>query len=196
LIENVNAEGVEAIRDNDDNNDDNENVEMLFNSPINEESTESIKELNCNKASAWDLVPQHFKYGVNVSLPYIRKYFNRLFTNAEFPSRWAKSIILPVYKKGDKSNAGNYRGISLLKVFSKIYICVLTKRVTFFTDAYWQKNECQAGFRSGYSTIDNAFILYSIVCKYMVLKGRYRYVAFVDFQKAFDSVDITFCMKS
>jgi len=82
---------VESIRDYDDNHHDNEDIEMLFNSPITyNEITESVKVLNCNKASAGELIPRHFKYEVTVLLLYICKYFNRLFTYAEFPSSWAK----------------------------------------------------------------------------------------------------------
>ena len=49
--------------------------------------------------------------------------------------------------------------------------------------------ESQAGFRAGYSTIDNAFILQTIISKHLCEKGRKLYVAFVDFKKAFDSVN-------
>ena len=49
-------------------------------------------------------------------------------------------------------------------------------------------SEEQAGFRRGYSTIDNAFILNSIVQKYLD-KRRKVCVSLIDFRKAFDSVD-------
>ena len=49
-------------------------------------------------------------------------------------------------------------------------------------------SECQAGFREGYSTVDNAFILNAFVDKYLSKKGNKLYVAFVDFKKAFDSI--------
>jgi hypothetical protein len=48
--------------------------------------------------------------------------------------------------------------------------------------------EEQAGFRANYSTIDHIFTLYSIVQKYLLNKTK-LYVAFVDFRKAFDSVN-------
>ena len=49
-------------------------------------------------------------------------------------------------------------------------------------------SECQAGFREGYSTVDNAFTLNAFVDKYLSKNGNKLYVAFVDFKKAFDSV--------
>ena len=54
---------------------------------------------------------------------------------------------------------------------------------------YEKITESQAGFREGYSTIDNVFILYAVISRYFNTKGKYLYVAFVDFQKAFDSVN-------
>ena len=97
--------------------------------------------------------------------------------------------VIPIYKKGDTRCPGNYRGIALLDVFSKLYISILTTRLTFYCEAYTKLSESQAGFRAGYSTIDNAFVLYSIISKYLGMKKRFIYVAFVDFQKAFDSID-------
>jgi len=75
---------------------------------------------------------------------------------------------------------------------------IITKRLTFHTQAYNKICECQGGFREGYSTLDNGFILKSINNKYLSMKGKSIYVAFVDFHKAFDSVDtyvVVFCMK-
>ena len=46
----------------------------------------------------------------------------------------------------------------------------------------------QAGFRAGYSTVDHIFTLYAIVQNFL-LKNRKLYIAFVDFKKAFDSMN-------
>ena len=46
----------------------------------------------------------------------------------------------------------------------------------------------QAGFRAGYSTVDHIFYLYAMVQKYL-LKHTKLHVTFVDFKKAFDSVN-------
>ena len=49
--------------------------------------------------------------------------------------------------------------------------------------------ENQAGFREGYSTIDNAFILQSVITKILSERKRKIYIAFVDFKQAFDTVN-------
>jgi len=57
-------------------------------------------------------------------LPFLRKLFNILFRNGEFPTQWATSVIKPIFKKGDSENPSNYRGIALIDVLSKLYIYI------------------------------------------------------------------------
>ena len=72
--------------------------------------------------------------------------FNDVFNKGIFPQAWSKSIIVPIYKKGDKNNPDNYRGVALTSVVSKIYTHILNKRLSI-----WTKNENnieqQAGFQ-------------------------------------------------
>ena len=49
--------------------------------------------------------------------------------------------------------------------------------------------EEQAGFRSGYSTTDHIFTLLSVIPKSMSQRKGKVYVAFIDYQKAFDEVN-------
>ena len=55
--------------------------------------------------------------------------------------------------------------------------------------------EEQAGFRSGYSTIDHIFTLHTLVDLYLYKKER-LYCAFIDYKKAFDFVDRTLLWQS
>ena len=161
---------------------------------VNAEITEqdiktSILSLKVGKAAGSDgLISEMFKNSIDLIMPYLLKLFNAMFTTGVFPVMWTKSIIVPLHKKGDYNNADNYRGISLTSVFSKIFIGILNTRLKAWSDRNNIITEEQAGFRKGYSTIDNAFILHSIIQKYLT-KKRKLYVAFIDFRKAFDSVD-------
>ena len=69
-----------------------------------------------------------------------------------------------------------------------MFTSIINKRLVFWADSLDKINEEQAGFREGYSTIDNIFILQSLINKYLSIKGGKFYVLFVDFAKAFDSV--------
>ena len=69
-----------------------------------------------------------------------------------------------------------------------MYTHILNRRLT-----EWAGNEekiisQQAGFRAGYSTIDHSFTLYALVQRYLQ-KNTKMYLAFVDFKKAFDTVN-------
>ena len=187
-IQNENDSETESVHEGNDSQED--AMHSLLNCEITDnEVMEAVKHLNINKAASGKLVARHIKFGITALLPYIRILFNRLYTFGEFPKSWAKFVIVPLHKKGDLANPNNYRGISLLETLSKIYIHILNKRLTFFVEAYEKLSEAQSGFRSGYRTTDNAFVLLAIISKYMNLKKRSLYVAFIDFEKAFDSVE-------
>jgi hypothetical protein len=44
----------------------------------------------------------------------IHKLINSVWNKEELPDQWKESIVVPIYKKGDKTGCNNYRGISLL----------------------------------------------------------------------------------
>jgi hypothetical protein len=51
-----------------------------------------------------------------------------LWIKKELPEEWRESIIVPIYKKGDKTDCNNYRGISLLPTTYKIFSNILLSR--------------------------------------------------------------------
>ena len=91
-------------------------------------------------------------------------------------------------KKGNKRAMDNYRSITLLSVFGKLFTRVLNNRLTFWAESYGILIEEQGGFREKRSTIDNIFVLHSLI-NLVTEKGGKVYTAFVDFRKAFDYVN-------
>jgi hypothetical protein len=65
---------------------------------------------------------------------------------------------------------------------------VLIKRLTLFLDENGIFGEEQAGFRKTFSTRDHLFVLRNVIDLYLS-KGRRLYCAFIDYRKAFDSID-------
>ena len=116
--------------------------------------------------------------------------FNLILHTGVIPEIWTESIIKPIiYKqKGDRNNLDNYRGISLISCFSKLFTSVLNNRLEKFIEVNQIIGEEQAGFRHGYSTLGNIYILKTIIDFYLSKKKR-LFVAFVDFRKAYDNLN-------
>ena len=60
---------------------------------------------------------------------FLTQLFNKLYNASLFPAVWSKSVIVPIFKKGDDDNPDNYRGISLLSIVSKVFTAILNKRL-------------------------------------------------------------------
>ena len=83
-------------------------------------------------------------------------------------------IIQPIYKKkGSVNDPDNYRGITLLSCTSKLFTALVNNRLSTFLEASpsGTLNEDQAGFRSGYSTLDHIFTLHSLIELYLTKKA-------------------------
>jgi hypothetical protein len=76
---------------------------------------------------------------------------------------------------------------SIISCFGKLFTSVLNDRLNKFSDQFHVILENQAGFRKGYSTNDNLFILH-ILIHIMKKKKKKLFCAFIDFAKAFDTV--------
>ena len=93
-------------------------------------------------------------------IPMILKLCNLILKPGIFSEKWTTGIIIPLYKKkGYEENPDNYRGITLLSCFSKLLKSVIYRRVSRYLEEYDLIGEEQAGFRSGYSTLDHIFLI-------------------------------------
>ena len=90
-------------------------------------------------------------------------------------------------KKGSRSEAENYRGITLLSSLGKLFTRVINNRLTDESEEYYVLIEAQAGFRVNMSTIDDVFVSHSLLT-HVLNQGNKSYCAFIDFTKAFDYV--------
>ena len=62
----------------------------------------------------------------------INKLINSIWNKEELPEEWKESITVPIYKKWDKTECSNYRGISLMPTMYKILSNILLPRLTSF----------------------------------------------------------------
>ena len=88
----------------------------------NDEILEAIKKLKTNKAHGEDcLLNEFFIEFKEYILPYLYDMFNIILNSGHFPDDWSKAVIIPVFKKGDRSNPSDYRGISLISCLCKLF---------------------------------------------------------------------------
>ena len=96
--------------------------------------------------------------------------------------------MIPVFKKGSKTETKNYRPISLLPLISKI----IEKVIQDQTKSYLDKNKIlytyQSGFRSNFSTDSCLAYLCDLITKGFD-SGVYTGMILIDLQKAFDTID-------
>ena len=116
------------------------------------------------------------------------KLFNLTLDSGHFPSSWVTGIIKPIYKnKGNKSDPQNFRPITLVTCFSKLFTSISNNRLNSYVTENDILKRNQAGFRKGFSTVENIFIMDSLI-SILNSCSRNVYCAFVDFKSAFDTV--------
>ena len=153
-----------------------------------DEIQKAIGQLNLRKSCGPDnIINEFFKYGTDNLVSYVCRLFNAVFSSGYFPSKWSEGYIVPLHKKGSINEVENYRGITLLSVFGKLFSRVLNNRLSAWAEDYHIYIEAQAGFRKEMGTIDNIFILHGLI-KHFINESKRLYVAFIDFTKAFDYV--------
>ena len=115
--------------------------------------------------------------------------FNKCLEIGISPLVWASSIIKPILKPGGNFiDPSCYRGISLKSCVTKLLCHIMNSRLCDYLESNQLLSEEQNGFRSGRGCADHIFSLHSIVqCRKTL--GKDTYAVFIDFRKAFDSVN-------
>uniref|UniRef100_A0A803TJP4 ribonuclease H n=1 Tax=Anolis carolinensis TaxID=28377 RepID=A0A803TJP4_ANOCA len=149
-----------------------------------------IASLKPKKAPGEDMLPPElFKENPEWWSPFLASLFTSINSSGQMPGGWKMSIIVPIYKKGGRNDPQNYRPISLLNITSKLYAQHLLQKLTEWLQERQIVHEEQAGFRNGYSTIDQCFTLNHIIRKYTKQNNSHVFAAFIDLSAAFDSIN-------
>ena len=104
------------------------------------------------------------------------------------PDSWNTLHILSLHKKGDKNCVDNYRGLSLMGVFAKLFALMINNKLTMHATANKLRANTQAGFRRNYRTDDNCVLLKSVIER-AKCRGEKLMLLFIDLKKAYDSID-------
>ena len=147
----------------------------------------AIKFIKKNKAPGVDERPPiTFKLFNNHPIQFMTFLFNKLLEEEVYPEAWCTGLIKPIHKKGSKKDLSNYRGITLLPIMGKLFTGILADRVSLWADLNGKLNEAQFEFRKNRTT-DAILILFTAIQAFK--KKKQLYTCFVDFAKAFDSIN-------
>ena len=144
----------------------------------------AIKLLKANKAAGIDEVPPGIlKLVTDEWILLITFIFNEIFSG-HYPPQWAIAKVFTIFKKGDKLNPENYRGISIIVALAKLYDSVLAARLNLW---YKPKKE-QAGSQKGRGCEEQILTVRLLIDIARKTKQP-LYIAFVDYKKAYDNVN-------
>lgn len=154
---------------------------------LQSEIQHAIKTLKKEKAAGPDKIPNEaIIHGKDELVEPITTLFNKILMEEITPIQWTLATIILIFKKGDIADLNNYRPISLLPAFYKLFMKVMLNRLSKTLDNSQPRE--QAGFRSGYSTTDHLHCITQIIEKCQEYQ-KPLFLAFIDFTKAFDSIE-------
>ena len=159
------------------------------NSHFNGELLRAVYNLKNNKACGIDEIPNEvLKSGrlCNVLL----SMFNECYMEGVIPSIWKQGIINPIPKASttDRRDPLNYRGITVTPACYKLFCRILNARLDKWEAENRILSDNQNGFRKGRNTIDHISSLTTLI-ETRKVKKKSTYAAFIDFRKAYDSVN-------
>ena len=149
---------------------------------------QELSQLNPNKACGPDLLtPLLLKKSAELICESLCKLFNQSMSMGSLPKDWTSANVVPVYKKGDRRIAANYRPISLTSIVVKVMERIMCKQLTAALQQSGRLSNTQFGFRTNRSTV--SLLLSAVHDWSFCLELRSSvHCMFLDFAKAFDSV--------
>ena len=144
--------------------------------------------LNPNKAKGPDnLPPRVLKECAPEIAPILTHIFNKSISSGVLPNDWRTANISPIFKKGERYKASNYRPVSLTSICSKLLEHIFVSNITNHYDFNNTLTDCQHGFRS-HRSCESQLISFFQDLSYQCQGGGQIDAIIMDFTKAFDKV--------
>ena len=151
-----------------------------------DEVLEIIKGLENGKSSDIPIIV--LKKSAHIISPILVRLYNDCMKNGVFPSVFKTGKVTPIYKKGNKECLENYRPVSTLPIFGKVFEKIIYKRLYRFFISKGILHSDQFGFRKGHST--NHALHRSVDAITNANSGGLHVLGiFIDLSKAFDTLD-------
>ena len=166
-----------------------QNKQFSIKPTTNEVILNLLEQINPGKAVGIDNIGGKFlKDGAPILADPITKLCNLSISLSKFPRECKIAKLKPLYKKGSKLEAKNYRPISLLPLVSKIFEKIIHAQTQAFLDENKILYKFQSGFRKNHSTDTSLLYLNDIILRGCD-EGLFTGMILIDLQKAFDTID-------
>ena len=146
------------------------------------------------KAAGSDIVPgEVYKLVENEENPtsnlakILLKLLNDIFNWNKFPEEWRYCCVVPIFKKGDKRDLNNYRGIALINTLLTVITKILAERMQIACIEFNILNKEQMGFIKNEECVAQAACLIEC-CQRRSAFGQNTILCFLDLKKAYDMV--------
>ena len=160
------------------------------------EVNNTIKSLKNKKSTGIDNISvKTIKEIANHILEPLTYIINLILSTSHIPTSFKTSVIKPIYKKGDRQLSQNYRPISIITNFAKVFEKILKIRLDSYIKKYQIIATNQYGFQKNVSTQDAISHLTNKVYT-TIDKSLPSLAIFLDLAKAFDTVNFTLLMEA
>lgn len=145
-----------------------------------------LKSLDHRKGAGPDGIPPYFISMCASSLVTpLLLIFNSSLATGIFPNIWKVAQVVPIHKCSDRNYVGNYRPISLLSTFAKVFESLICPYIQSHLSLYLSNS--QHGFVSSRSTCTN-LVTFTETLVDAIDSGKQVDVIYTDFSRAFDRV--------
>ena len=152
-----------------------------------EDILKAIKSLSSNKASLIEDIPiKILKNSIHIYSEKRTSIFNERLINRKFPDTLKRADVTPIFKKGNDNEKENYRPVSLLSAFSKVFEKLQFEKINDHMQSKFSKYF--TGFRKNHST-QNALLVTIEKWKTILNKKLKVGALFKDLSKTFDTLD-------
>lgn len=147
-----------------------------------------LANLNPQKAAGPDGIPGKLMKELAVELaPALTLLFTQSLSTGDIPADWKHAYVQPVFKKGDRSQAVNYRPISLTCICCKMLEHIVRSTITAHLDKNSIITDAQHGFRKKRSCETQLILTINDLASELDRGGQTDTIL-LDFSKAFDKV--------
>ena len=147
----------------------------------------ALESITTNKASRGDGIPvELFQILKDDAVKVLHSICQQIWKTQQWPQDSKRSAFIPIPKKGNAKECSNYHTIALISHASKVMLKILQARLQQYVNL--ELPDVQAGFRTGRGTIDQIANIHWIMEKASEFQKNI-YFYFIDYAKAFDSVD-------